>query len=136
MKILIVTGSRADYGLLEWPIKTLQEDLYFQGQILNVWGQKFDQAFCTAANALESERPDLILVLGDRFEILAVSTAAHLLRVPDELLAVVDEVQELGMGEEVVGDMWTRKGINLAVDPFASTVRIGAHQYYVLGWNA
>jgi len=82
MKILIVTGSRADYGLLEWPIKTLQEDSYFQGQILNVWGQKFDQSFCTAANALESERPDLVLVLGDRFEILAVSTAAHLLRVP------------------------------------------------------
>lgn len=82
MKILICTGSRADYGLLEWPIKVLQEDPYFEGQILNVWGQKFDQAFCTAANALENDRPDMMLVLGDRFEILAVSTAAHLLRVP------------------------------------------------------
>jgi UDP-hydrolysing UDP-N-acetyl-D-glucosamine 2-epimerase len=82
MKILIVTGSRADYGLLEWPIKTLQEDAYFQGSILNIWGAKYDLAFAKTAEALTAERPDMMLVLGDRFEILAAVTAAHLLRVP------------------------------------------------------
>ena len=45
MKITIVTGSRADWGLLEWPIKTLQEDDFFQGQILKIWGATFDSAF-------------------------------------------------------------------------------------------
>lgn len=80
--ILIVTGSRADYGLLEWPIKTLQEDPEFQGKVLNIWGSKFDVAFAKTAECLEAERPDLMLVLGDRFEILAAATAAHLLRVP------------------------------------------------------
>lgn len=82
MKITIVTGSRADYGLLEWPIKTLQEDPFFEGQILNVWGHKFDEAFCRAAICFEKERPDMLLLLGDRFEILAVTIAAHLLRIP------------------------------------------------------
>ena len=81
-RILIVTGSRADFGLLEWPIKTLQEDAEFEGQVLRIWGQKFDQAFASTAECLEKERPDLMLILGDRFEILAAATAAHLLRVP------------------------------------------------------
>ena len=82
MNITIVSGSRADWGLLEWPIKTLQEDTYFAGQILKVWGKSFDLAFLEASQSFLAERPDIVLVLGDRFEILAVSTAAHLLRVP------------------------------------------------------
>lgn len=81
-RILIVTGSRADFGLLEWPIKKLQEEPEFQGQVLNIWGAKFDLAFAKTAEALEAERPDLMLVLGDRFEILAAAMAAHMLRVP------------------------------------------------------
>ena len=82
MKITIVTGSRADWGLLEWPIKTLQEDAYFQGQILKVWGATFDQSFRACTDSFTAERPDMMLCLGDRFEILAAATAAHLLRVP------------------------------------------------------
>lgn len=82
MKITIVTGSRADYGLLEWPIKTLEEDSFFQGQILKIWGFTFDQAFRACTDSFTAERPDLVLILGDRFEILAAATAAHLLRVP------------------------------------------------------
>ena len=82
MKITIVTGSRADWGLLEWPIKTLQEDAYFQGQILKIWGATFDQAFRSCTDSFTAERPDLMLCLGDRYEILAAATAAHLLRVP------------------------------------------------------
>jgi len=82
VKVTIVTGSRADYGLLEWPIKTLQEDSYFQGQILKIWGADFDQAFRACTDSFTAERPDLVLLLGDRYEILAAATAAHLLRVP------------------------------------------------------
>lgn len=82
MKITIVTGSRADFGLLEWPIKTMQEDAFFEGQILKIWGATFDQAFRTCTESFTSERPDLILILGDRYEILAAAAAAHLLRVP------------------------------------------------------
>ena len=82
MKITIVSGSRADAGLLEWPIKTLQEDDFFQGQILKIWGADFDQAFRACTDSFTAARPDLILILGDRYEILAAATAAHLLRVP------------------------------------------------------
>ena len=82
MKITIVTGSRADWGLLEWPIKTLQEDAHFQGQILKIWGATHDQAFRACTDSFTAERPDLMLCLGDRYEILAAATAAHLLRVP------------------------------------------------------
>ena len=82
MKITIVTGSRADYGLLEFPIKTLQEDDYFQGQILKIWGATFDSAFKACEESFSAERPDMMLCLGDRFEILAAATAAHLQRVP------------------------------------------------------
>ena len=82
MKITIVTGSRADFGLLEWPIKTMQEDSFFQGQIHKIWGATFDQAFRSCTDLFTAERPDLMLCLGDRYEILAAATAAHLLRVP------------------------------------------------------
>lgn len=82
MKVLIVTGSRADYGLLEWPIKKLQEDDYFQGQVLNIWGTVPDQAFRVTMDCLEKDRPDVMLVLGDRFEILSAVLAAHLQRIP------------------------------------------------------
>ncbi len=82
MKITITTGSRADFGLLEWPIKTLQEDAYFEGQILRIWGATFESAFAACTESFTAERPDVMLCLGDRFEILAAVTAAHLLRVP------------------------------------------------------
>ena len=82
MKILIVTGSRADYGPLEWPIRVLQDDPFFQGQLVNIWNHTFQDAFSTVWEAIKAEHPDMMLVLGDRFEILAAATAAHLQRVP------------------------------------------------------
>lgn len=82
MKILIVSGSRADYGLLEWPIKTLEEIPEFKGQLVRIWGYSFDAAFVEISALLARERPDVMLILGDRYEILAAATAAHLQRVP------------------------------------------------------
>lgn len=69
-------------GLLEWPIKTMQEDSFFEGRILKIWGATFDQAFRSCTDDFTAQRPDLVMLLGDRYEILAAATAAHLLRVP------------------------------------------------------
>jgi UDP-N-acetylglucosamine 2-epimerase (non-hydrolysing)/GDP/UDP-N,N'-diacetylbacillosamine 2-epimerase (hydrolysing) len=79
MRVTVVTGSRADYGLLEWPIKTMKEDPYFQVEVLKLWGFSHSKAF---DRVTEIDRPDLLMVLGDRFEILGAATAAHLLRIP------------------------------------------------------
>ena len=82
MRVTVITGSRADYGILEWLIKTLQEDAFFNVRILKIWGADFDKAFRTCTDSFTAERPDLVMILGDRYEILAAATAAHLLRVP------------------------------------------------------
>jgi GDP/UDP-N,N'-diacetylbacillosamine 2-epimerase (hydrolysing) len=118
-KICVVTGSRAEYGLLQWIMRNLQNDPRVQLQVLatgmhlspeygNTWqaiaadGFAIDrkvemllssdtpQAMAKStgiglmgmADALHELTPDLLLVLGDRFEILAAATAAALMRVP------------------------------------------------------
>ena len=77
MKILVVSGSRADAGLLEWPVKVLKE--HFQVDVMKIWGATFSEAYSFVNDAA---RPDLMLILGDRYEILAAATAAHLQRIP------------------------------------------------------
>ncbi|MDB4552341.1 UDP-N-acetylglucosamine 2-epimerase [bacterium] len=79
MKITVVTGSRADYGMLEWPIKLLEADPFFEGQVLKLWNMTSSNVHYTVENM---ERPDVMLLLGDRFEIMAAATAAHLRRIP------------------------------------------------------
>ncbi len=79
MKITVVTGSRADYGLLEWPIKLLKEDPYFQVEVVKVWNFIFTDAY---EQIIAGTRPDVLMILGDRYEILACATAAHLQRIP------------------------------------------------------
>ncbi|MEQ8352746.1 MAG: UDP-N-acetylglucosamine 2-epimerase [Leptospiraceae bacterium] len=118
-KICVVTGSRAEYGLLYWLMKGIQgsEGLEFQlivtGMHLSpefglTYQQIEDDGFeidrkvemllsadtptavskSTAlgligmADALADLTPDLLVVLGDRFEIFAAATAATLQRVP------------------------------------------------------
>lgn len=82
MKICVVTGSRADAGLLAWPIKLLKADPFFEVDELSVQFQRFEDAHYNAETRFQLKRPDAILVLGDRFEILAVVIAAHRQRVP------------------------------------------------------
>lgn len=79
-RLLVVSGSRADFGLLEWPFKLLTEQ-WPNTEIMKIWGETFERAFDYVSDALQV-RPRLMLVLGDRFEILAAATAAHLARVP------------------------------------------------------
>ena len=81
-RILVVSGSRADYGLLEWPIKVLRDDPAFRVEVFKIWGASPDITYVETRGALERERPDVMLILGDRHEILDAALAAHLQRVP------------------------------------------------------
>ena len=118
-KICIVTGSRADYGLLYWPMRLIDQDADFELQIVvtgmhlspifgETWRQIDEDGFSIAAkvemllssdtgvalaksvglgitgfaDVFERLQPDLLMVLGDRFEILAAVEAALFARIP------------------------------------------------------
>ena len=119
MKICIVTGTRADYGLLYWTIKGLSEDNFFSLQLC-VTGMHLSPEFGLTYKLIEKDgfkitskietllssdssigisksiglgvisfseeferlNPDLILVVGDRFEILSASVAAMSSKIP------------------------------------------------------
>ena len=79
LKLIVVTGSRADFGVLEYPLKLLQADSFFDLDVWNVAGCGFEPIVNTITY---SERPDLILLLGDRWEIMTTAFIAHLNRIP------------------------------------------------------
>lgn len=118
-KIAVFTGTRAEYGLLYWIIKELNEskdvDLqlfvggmhmspefgYTVNQIENDGFQIAEKmefllssdtpvgisksmglALISAAEAFERQKPDIVLVLGDRFESMAIAQAAMTARIP------------------------------------------------------
>lgn len=119
MKICIITGTRAEYGLLYWTIKRLISDKFFRVQIC-VTGMHLSPEFGLTYKQIESDgihidkkieillssdsaigvsksiglgvisfaeafddlKPDLILLLGDRFEIFAAATAAMIAKIP------------------------------------------------------
>ena len=81
-RILVVSGSRADEGMLAWTIKTLQEDKAFNVEVVKVHGCSAMSAHLHVESKLQKSEPDLLLVLGDRYEVLGSVFAAHLLRVP------------------------------------------------------
>jgi len=118
-KICVVTGSRAEYGLLYWLMKHVDADADLQLQVIATgmhlspeFGATYvhiqkdgfridarvemllssDSATGTAksiglgvigfADAFERLKPDIIVVLGDRFEIFAAAQAALIARIP------------------------------------------------------
>jgi len=118
-KICVVTGSRADYGLLYWVMKEIQKDPDLELQIIATgmhlspeFGLTYkviekdgfvidekvemilssDSPIGTAksiglgtigfADALDRQKPDILVVLGDRYEILAAAQAALVARIP------------------------------------------------------
>lgn len=117
-RIAIVTGSRAEYGLLSWLARDIaadpQLDLVviatgmhlsprFGATIAEIRADGFDpiavpcleadddrlsivrsvgRAVSGLAEAMTTAQPDVVLVLGDRFEILAAAQAALLLGIP------------------------------------------------------
>ena len=118
-KICVVTGSRAEYGLLRWVLEGIKESKLLDLQII-VTGMHLLPEFGLTINsivkdgfyidkkidlllnsdtpvgitksmglgligfaeALNELMPDLLLVLGDRFEILSAANAALLARIP------------------------------------------------------
>lgn len=118
-KICVVTGSRAEYGLLYWLLKEIDSDPDLELQTL-VCGMHLSPEFgltyqqieadgfeITAkvdmllsadspvgvaksmgvgligfADALDHLKPDILVILGDRFEIMAVAMAAMVAKVP------------------------------------------------------
>jgi len=130
-KICIVTGTRAEYGLLYWLMKSIQDDLNLELQII-VTGMHLSPEFGLTYQEIEKDgfminkkvemlvsadtsssiskstglgligfadayvdlRPDIIVVLGDRYELLAASTAALFARIP---------IAHIGGGETTEG---------------------------------
>ncbi|MGM0520140.1 MAG: UDP-N-acetylglucosamine 2-epimerase [Campylobacterota bacterium] len=118
MKICVITGTRAEYGLLYWLMKELQDDDFFELQIIATgmhlspeFGLTYKEiekdfkidkkieillssdtsvgisksmglAQISFAEAYEELKPDLILVLGDRYEIFAAASAAMISKIP------------------------------------------------------
>jgi len=118
-KICVVTGCRADYGLLRLVMKGIKAESSLTLQIIasgmhlsptfgltykEIEGDGFEidkkveclsssdspvaiaeatgKALSGCAKAFDELKPDLVLVLGDRFEIFAASSAALLARIP------------------------------------------------------
>jgi GDP/UDP-N,N'-diacetylbacillosamine 2-epimerase (hydrolysing) len=118
-KICVITGTRAEYGLLRWVMQGIQDDSELTLQIIATGmhlspefgltyqaieqdGFKIDRkvemltssdtpvgiaksmglGLIGFADALNDLKPDLILVLGDRFEIFSAVSAALEARIP------------------------------------------------------
>jgi len=118
-KICVVTGSRADYGLLRMVMKGIKAEPSLTLQVVatgmhlspifgltykEIEGDGFEidkkveclsssdspvaiaeatgKALSGCAKAFDELKPDLVLVLGDRFEIFAACSAALLARIP------------------------------------------------------
>ena len=118
-RVVVVTGTRAEYGLLYWLIRGIQDDPAFDLQVV-VTGMHLSPEFGLTVRQIEADglpiarrvemllssdtpvgitksmglgqigfadvwaelQPDLIVVLGDRFEILAAVSAALVFRIP------------------------------------------------------
>ena len=118
-RICVVTGTRAEYGLLYWLMKGIQSDDELELQLI-VTGMHLSPEFgltyrqieedgflideklemllssdtaigvsksmglvtIGAADALNRLKPDLLIVLGDRFEMMAVAQVALVMRIP------------------------------------------------------
>ena len=118
-KICVVTGTRAEYGLLYWLMKKIDADkdlelqtiatgMHLSEEFVNTYQQiekdgftidkKIDISLLTDtelaisksmglgmigfSNAFNELQPDLLVVLGDRFEIFSAVSAAMIARIP------------------------------------------------------
>lgn len=118
-KVCVITGTRAEYGLLYWTLKALEKEPKIELQIC-VTGMHLSPEFGLTyqqieadgftidykveillssdtgtaiaksiglgtigfADAFQQLQPDIVLLVGDRFELLAAATAALAVRIP------------------------------------------------------
>lgn len=117
-KICVVTGTRAEYGLLYWLLKEIEADKELQLQVI-VTGMHLSPEFGLTYQTIEKEfkinkkiemllssdtsvgisksmglaqisfaesydelKPDIVIVLGDRYEIFSATSAAMIARIP------------------------------------------------------
>lgn len=118
-KICVITGTRAEYGLLYWLLKEIEQDHDFELQLV-VTGMHLSPEFGSTYRQIELDgfvinekveillssdhstgiakamglgtinfaqtfdrlHPDLVLILGDRFELLAVAQTALVMNIP------------------------------------------------------
>ena len=117
-KICIITGTRAEYGLLYWLLKEIESDKELQLQVI-VTGMHLSPEFGLTYKEIEKEfkinkkiemllssdtsigisksmglaqisfaesydelKPDIVIVLGDRYEIFSATSAAMIARIP------------------------------------------------------
>lgn len=130
-KVCVITGSRAEYGLLRWVMQAVEENEELELQLI-VCGMHLSEEFGSTlteiendgfkisckvdildstdssfgvisamsrglvgfAKAFDSLNPDVIVVLGDRFEIFSAVTAALITKIP---------VAHLHGGEKTIG---------------------------------
>jgi len=165
-KICVVTGTRAEYGLLRWVIEGIQQSNCLQLQLVvtgmhlspefgltkrNIEKDGFHIDRCVEmllssdtsvgitksvglaligfADAFSELEPDLVLVLGDRFEIFAAASAAMIARVPIAHLhggeateGLIDEsirhsITKMSHLHFVAADEYKRRVIQLGEDP-------------------
>lgn len=118
-KILVVTGTRAEYGLLYWTMKKIEnsKDLKLQlivtgNHLIREYGYTVDQIekdgfkideeidmivssekksgivksmgleMIQLANCFEKLKPDILLILGDRYETFVAATCAMMMNIP------------------------------------------------------
>ncbi|QRM20160.1 UDP-N-acetylglucosamine 2-epimerase (hydrolyzing) [Dechloromonas sp. TW-R-39-2] len=118
-RICVVTGTRAEYGLLRWLMQDIEADpclslqviatcmhlapefgdtyreieldgfiidrkveMLLSGDSPSAIGKSIGLGVIGFADAFQSLTPDLVIVLGDRFEILAAVSAALVARIP------------------------------------------------------
>ena len=124
-RITIVSGSRADLGLLHCPQKVLEAE--FDVKLFAAWGQTFSNEFALMRAEIAARRPDLILLLGDRFEIMAATTAAHLERVPVAHIGGGDVTE--GSYDDAMRDCISRMATIHFTTSTAATARLVARGY-------
>lgn len=137
MNLSVISGSRADYGLLEWPLKLLREDSFFSVAEVKIWGHTPPSALQAVSEYLADAKPDCILILGDRFEILAAAFAAHLQRIPIAHIAGGDVTE--GSYDDAMRDCISRMAAVHFCTSDAAQVRLmqmGCKNVYLVGSTA
>ena len=173
-KICVVTGTRAEYGLLYWLMKEIQMDPDLELQIIATgmhlspeFGLTYKQieqdgfyinekvemllssdspvgitksiglGVIGFADALERPRPDVLILLGDRFETFAAAQAAMVAKIPIAHIHGGESTQ--GAIDEAIRHSITKMAHFhfVASEPYRKRViQLGENPAYVLNFGS